>query len=707
MKLKTIPQNLKRKNTSKSVSVVIASYNRKNFLKECLMAIDSQKFKGYLEVIVVDDGSADGALEILEHKSAGSNKFVFKYFRTSHAGPATARNLGIANAKGEIIIFLDDDSIIQTADYVSKITESFSEKGIGIVAGKTEDFYSGILKFIRVGDPPEVNFDKPEKLQEAVGVPTKNAAFLKEAIEKVGGFNPAFKYALGEDIDLCIRILKQGYKLAFNREALVYHYPAYNFGGYVKKSYCRGFSYGIFRSAHPEKSHKFSLLKAIIFPILAVRNFIRKFKECHSRKLFSDSILKESLLMYFLINASYCALYLGEINYLLENFIFSIKIRLKVFKDLIKYFFESVKYFIKSVFPFRRRNFIIYLTNRCNQHCRHCFYSQDINKNTQELSFEDLKKIAENYYQYTNIRNFFARNICQGFTGGEPFLRNDLLDVIFLFKKAGVRHFQINTNGMLTDKIVFLGKELLKNGISHKIIISIDGLEKTHDKIRNTPGAFRKAAQTIKGLKNIGADVGAIMTINGFNYKETKETVKFLNESFGIEPGLQLIRGVSQSNVPAKIRGASSPLDKELLITKEIIPEIKDILYKIYLNKSIENPLRIMEFARKFTYLQSHLGIIESSKKIFDCAAGKSVGVIYQNGDVSLCEFLKPIGNLKEANFNLPFLWNNSLARNQREFIENCFCNHDCFINTEYNLKFLKYLTRNLNGFIVSVLKKI
>ena len=94
-----------------------------------------------------------------------------------------------------------------------------------------------------------------------------------------------------------------------------------------------------------------------------------------------------------------------------------------------------------------------------------------------------------------------ATNIGQGFTGGEPFLRDDLSEIISLFKAAGVRHFQVNTNGMLTDEIVNFSKELLGKNISFKIVISIDGLEKTHNKIRNTQGAFQKAIQTIKRIK--------------------------------------------------------------------------------------------------------------------------------------------------------------------------------------------------------------
>ena len=168
---------------------------------------------------------------MLENKATLNNKFIFKYFSNLCGGPARARNVGIAHAKGDILIFLDDDSVIQNDNYIQKMVESFNEENVGIVAGRTIDFYQGMLKLTRAGDPPEIDFNNPLKLKSVVGVPTKNAAFLKEAVQRAGGFNPIFKYAFGEDVDLCIRVLNLGYKLAFCSEALVYHYPTYSFKG--------------------------------------------------------------------------------------------------------------------------------------------------------------------------------------------------------------------------------------------------------------------------------------------------------------------------------------------------------------------------------------------------------------------------------------------------------------------------------------------
>jgi len=682
-----------------SVSIIIPTCNRKALLEENLKAIARQRFNGHLEIIVIDDCSTDGTVQMLKNAAARNNKFTLRYFKTSKRGPANARNLGIRHSNGAILIFLDDDSIIQNEDYVEEMVKSFEKRDVGIVGGKTVDVHTGIYRLIRAGNPPEIDFENTSRLKNTKSVPTKNAAFLKEAVVRAGMFNPIFKYAMGEDTDLCIRVLRLNYKLAFNKNALVFHYPVYSFFGYVKKSYLNGFSYGIFASLYPGRNSKFSFFKFIAFPIFALRNFLIKVKICFVQNLFSKSIFKELIGMYLWINASYFALHIGKMKYIVKITKTATALRVKIARDISKHFVDLVKYQIKKLFFPKKRSFITYLTGRCNQKCRHCFFSRENGKKKEEFSLEEIEKIARNYYINTGTHKFLARGISQGFTGGEPFLRDDLPEIVAVFRKRGIRHFHINTNGILTEKILSFCIDLLRQKISFKIAVSLDGLEETHDKIRNMPGAFRKSIYTIKSLKSIGAGVGVIITINRLNYKELKELMKFINYDLGIEPGVQLIRGASQANMPLEFKENNDPIDAQIMITKEIIPEIRAILYQTYAEKAIQDPFKIADFAKKFTSLDFHLSILEKGKRIFDCRAGDSVGVIYQNGDVALCEMYKPIGNLKDVDYDLRRLWNNPIAEKQRAFIKRCTCIHNCFINTEKNLLFTARFLSNIKKF--------
>ena len=72
------------------------------------------------------------------------------------------------------------------------------------------------------------------------------------------------------------------------------------------------------------------------------------------------------------------------------------------------------------------------------------------------------------------------------------------------------------------------------------------------------------------------------------------------------------------------------------------------------------------------------LEIIEKRKRIVPCLAGKVDGVIYPSGDVALCEYTKPFGNLRDFSLNFQRLWNSSKANERRKQITQCVCTHPC-----------------------------
>jgi len=91
------------------VSVVIPTYNRVEDLKKCLDSLREQSLKkGEFEIIIVDDGSTDGTAEFGRSLFEKNSEHIH-YCYQKNKGPASARNLGVRHAKGEIIAFLDDD----------------------------------------------------------------------------------------------------------------------------------------------------------------------------------------------------------------------------------------------------------------------------------------------------------------------------------------------------------------------------------------------------------------------------------------------------------------------------------------------------------------------------------------------------------------------------------------------------------------------
>lgn len=143
----------------------------------------------------------------------------------------------------------------------------------------------------------------------------------------------------------------------------------------------------------------------------------------------------------------------------------------------------------------KKLNGTVIVTYRCNARCSMCNRYKAPSKPEEEISIETIKKLPKMYF--TNI------------TGGEPFIRTDLKDIVReLYKKSD--RIVISTNGFFTDRIVDLCKEFPQIGIR----ISIEGLEQTNNEIRGLQDGYAKGYGTLKILREMGMkDVGFGMTV--------------------------------------------------------------------------------------------------------------------------------------------------------------------------------------------------
>ena len=160
----------------------------------------------------------------------------------------------------------------------------------------------------------------------------------------------------------------------------------------------------------------------------------------------------------------------------------------------------------------KKLNGTVIVTYRCNARCSMCNRYKAPSKAEEEISIETIKKLPKMYF--TNI------------TGGEPFIRTDLKDVVReLYKKSD--RIVISTNGFFTDRILDLCKEFPQIGIR----ISIEGLEKTNNEIRGLNDGYQRGYTTLKKLREMGMkDVGFGMTVQDKNAPDLVPLYKISNK---------------------------------------------------------------------------------------------------------------------------------------------------------------------------------
>jgi 12,18-didecarboxysiroheme deacetylase len=158
------------------------------------------------------------------------------------------------------------------------------------------------------------------------------------------------------------------------------------------------------------------------------------------------------------------------------------------------------------------------ITRRCNLKCIHCYSNSADIDYPDELTTEEGKKLID------DLAAFGSPVIL--FSGGEPLIREDLLDLAQYATDKGMRAV-ISTNGTLITKEIAI--KLQKIGLSY-VGVSLDGLEKTHDKFRGKKGAFAAAIQGIRNCRDAGIKVGIRFTVNKHNVADVPDMFELLRK---------------------------------------------------------------------------------------------------------------------------------------------------------------------------------
>ncbi len=266
-------------------------------------------------------------------------------------------------------------------------------------------------------------------------------------------------------------------------------------------------------------------------------------------------------------------------------------------------------------------------TYRCNSRCRHCHIWQ-IRDYSSELTTAQAEKM---------IRELADAGVLQiSFSGGETFMRGDIFEMIALAHSLGMST-SMNTNGSLLSRF---GHQLMNSPID-AVYVSLDGAtEATHDSVRGTAGAFKKALEAVQYIhdnrKDMKPKVFVNITATTDNCTEMADAVKVAVDH-GADGATLLI---------AHSQGKFSP-DGAILPTYEHAETIADQVDRIKTDLKQYVPL-------PDEYLDNFSTYVKDAKQLYkyQCVAGFSTALINPDGGICLCpsgDF--PIGNLKNRSF--------------------------------------------------------
>ncbi|MCC6446881.1 MAG: glycosyltransferase [Armatimonadetes bacterium] len=202
-----------------SVSVVIAAYNEEKVIVRTVEAILESDYPD-LEVIVVDDGSRDHTAEAVAERFAQEPKV--RLLSKPNGGKASALNLGIRHARGEILVSLDADTLF-ARETISRLVRHFRCPEVGAVSGnvKVGNLVNFLTRWQAIEYITSQNFDRRayDLLNCITVVPGAVGAWRCEAVKAAGLYTGE---TLTEDTDLTFKIRKLGYRIVTENEAQAY-----------------------------------------------------------------------------------------------------------------------------------------------------------------------------------------------------------------------------------------------------------------------------------------------------------------------------------------------------------------------------------------------------------------------------------------------------------------------------------------------------
>lgn len=332
---------------------------------------------------------------------------------------------------------------------------------------------------------------------------------------------------------------------------------------------------------------------------------------------------------------------------------------------------------------------VLFVTARCNLKCKMCFYWRRIeNANgSVELNLGEIEVISRSFGYIANL----------AVSGGEPFLRDDLDQICYIFyKNNGLRFMNIPTNGSMPERVEFITEKILNvcKKATVAIELSLDGIEGTHDFIRGVSGSFRNLIATYGRLcklkrkfSNLWLKVNT--TFSSYNQDHMDEIMRYVEENMNVDDFyIAMLHGM-----PRDPMAGSFSLDKYIKYISLL--EAKG-------SSSKNNLLGRLLFTVRKILTEEIINVMRTGRFNSPCTALRKIIVLDEIGNVFPCETItETLGNLRDFDYDIKKI---IYSKRRYEFekrykiTSGCNCNWGCaiFNNIIYDLKRWPFFVKNL-----------
>ncbi len=322
-----------------------------------------------------------------------------------------------------------------------------------------------------------------------------------------------------------------------------------------------------------------------------------------------------------------------------------------------------------------------FLTRRCNARCPYCFYLSDQGDqvfSTPEMTTDELRRVSAS----------LGSLLWLAFSGGEVFLRRDLVDIVTTFYTQNrPAIILLPTNGLDRHTIVDRTEAILQRCPGSTIVVklSLDGPPHVHDAVRNLKGGFAETMHTCEALGELlhqydNFELGINSVFSATSRKHLPAFIDEMQDLAQIQTHtVSLVRGRTWHNRPPELE---SLLDEYGAVIMDLERRLRTQVAATYRFRGSR-----LKAAQDILQRRFILQTATRQKRLLPCYAGRLNLVLAENGDVYPCEsFEEPmrLGNVRESGCDLNELMRSAKAEQVLADIasKRCYCTHECYMMT-------------------------